>query len=180
MGVFDRVLLALFAAFFGLITVLATFVLGGWTTPVSLIELAMDNTQWRWGMIALLIVLFLASVRLVIVSLHKEVAPNNVIQDNPLGQVHISNEAIENMVIKVGKQVAGVQDVKPRVVLADDGVRIAVKVTLLSEVKIPEVSRQLQETIQEYLTESAGISLQAVKVLVTNITGDVKVKSRLD
>jgi uncharacterized alkaline shock family protein YloU len=103
-----------------------------------------------------------------------------MVKANPLGQIHITVEALENMVLKTGYQIAGIKELKPRIILADNGTTVVLKAIVFSDLNIPEITDKLQLKVKDYLAEVAGIEVREVKVLVTNITGEGKARARVE
>ena len=117
-------------------------------------------------------VLLLMGLRLFWVSLTRR---NNaggkaVVHDYKLGQVRISVLAIENLVKKAVGQLPGVKEVKPRVVEHQKGMGLHIRVVVTPDISIPEVSREIQQKVQEYLAQTTGITVSEIKVIVDNIS----------
>nr|WP_315989158.1 alkaline shock response membrane anchor protein AmaP [Desulforamulus aquiferis] len=104
------------------------------------------------------------------VSVTRQQSGKAVVHDYMLGQVKISLQAIENLVKKVVYQVHGVKDVKPRVIQSTGGIGLHIKAVVAPDISIPEVSREIQHRVQEYLAETTGITVTTIKIYVENIS----------
>lgn len=157
----------------------ALFVIGlaaaGWTTPVNAFQRYLMNDTER-SVIALVVIIYLImSIRFFLQSLATEKRPvQAIVHETDMGQVRITAEALENLVIRVVNQVRGVREVKPRVVCTPEGINIYVRVTLSPETNIPKTSDEIQNNVTNYMDEVAGIKIKTVKLLVDGIASEAK------
>ncbi|ACB85278.1 alkaline shock response membrane anchor protein AmaP [Natranaerobius thermophilus] len=88
-----------------------------------------------------------------------------------MGEVKISLQTIESMVIRAAqKEVKGIKEVKTNIKVSENGVIIYLRGKILADLEIPQVSEQLQKAVKENVESQAGINVKEVKVLVENIT----------
>lgn len=173
MGWFERALLSIYSFITGAIALVAFAVVAvGWNVPGRMWLEVQNSEQQRFVLAVILAAFFLAAVKLLLSSLQKKVVAHTIIKDTALGQIHITVEALENLVLKTGYQISGVKDLKPRIILGDRGVSVILKAVVASDLNIPSLSDQLQLRIKDHLAEVAGIEVRNVKVLVTNISGE--------
>ena len=61
------------------------------------------------------------------------------------------------------------REVKSSVGLAENGVRIRLRLSLMPEAVIPEVSAQLQSTLKDYIETLSGINVKEILVYVEDM-----------
>ncbi len=93
----------------------------------------------------------------------------SIVQYTETGDIRIALTAVENMVLRVSKQIKGIRDTETRVEYNTQGLLIYVKVRVLPDIEIPGLGSQLQEKVKEYVEEITGTSVAEVKVMVENI-----------
>lgn len=170
-GIFDRGLLTVYTVVIFVLSVLAILVFSGWWAQSVNILIDIPHTPMGspvlWTIVG---VLLLASLRLLYVSLRGSNEQRAVVHEYTLGQVRITIPAMEGLVKKVTYQIDGVREVKPRIITTKDGVNITIRVAVAPDINIPDISKQIQHKVKDYLLEITGISVQNVKVLVENIS----------
>ncbi|HEX3033213.1 MAG TPA: alkaline shock response membrane anchor protein AmaP [Bacillota bacterium] len=176
MNWFERSLLSVYSFIVGIISIVSFLVFLGWNGPVALLETTLGSDQLQAAALITTVLMFAASVKLLLTSLQKKVDAHTIIKNSNLGQVNISLEAIENLVRKTGLQIAGIKDLKPRIVVEAQGISVIIKAVVASEVNIPALLDQLQQQVKDYLAEVAGLEVRNVKVLVTSISGSGKLR----
>lgn len=75
----------------------------------------------------------------------------------PDGQVTVSLEAIENFIHRITKHLHGIKEIRPDVVANRKGLHVFVRVTLLEETNIPEISEEIQRVIRKKIQDMLGI-----------------------
>jgi uncharacterized alkaline shock family protein YloU len=180
MGWFDRALLTVYSFFIGILSVVSFLMVIGWEGPFRIWNGVVQSKPQHILLLIGIAIFFLISVKLLVASLNRRVVNHTMVKANPLGQIHITVEALENMVLKTGYQIAGIKELKPRIILADNGTTVVLKAIVFSDLNIPEITDKLQLKVKDYLAEVAGIEVREVKVLVTNITGEGKARARVE
>jgi hypothetical protein len=105
--------------------------------------------------------------------------PEALLQTGEFGEVRITLNALENMVLRVVQQMRGIRDSSRRVVYTPHGLVVYLQVKVLPDQKLPDLTGELQSNVKNYLEEITGIIVSEVKVNVENIILDqvpVKVK----
>lgn len=82
------------------------------------------------------------------------------------GVIRVSVTALDALVHKCVRGFGPVKDCKTQVVNNEDNVAIRVKVTLLPDTMIPDLTQQLQKEIKDYVQGQSGISVSEVTVFV--------------
>ncbi|MDD3653721.1 MAG: alkaline shock response membrane anchor protein AmaP [Desulfotomaculaceae bacterium] len=170
MGPFDRALLAVYTVFLTLIFFLLSSVMLDWTAPLHLLRdlFYPDRSEIFWPMI---LILLLAGIRLFWVAVRRPGGKDRhvILAESALGQVNISLQAIENLVVKVVGQVNGVREVKPKILSDSQGVGVQVRAVVTPDINVPEVSSEIQQRIKERVFEVTGVNVSSVKVFIENI-----------
>lgn len=178
MGIFNRALLTIFslvlAILFGLIFLIALL---PWTTPLTYLIKALANNDQRMVLAILAAVFFLIAIKFLFSSVTVDEAPKHaIVQENKLGQINISLQAIENLVRRMVGQVNGVREIRPQVKEFPEGVSIYIKAIVTPDIKIPQVSEEIQKIVREKVFEITGVTVIDVKILIDNITNDLKAR----
>lgn len=101
--------------------------------------------------------------------------------NNPSGQVTITLFAVEDLIRKIGQEFPQIKELKPNVVANKKrGIQVNIRLTLKSEINIPEFTAQLQETVKNRIQEIFGIDEQIiVRIHVAKIiTQSEKIKKK--
>ncbi len=96
---------------------------------------------------------------------------------NPLGEVKVSAEAIENFIKRTVEQKEEVKEIKARLIKGKKGVEIHSRVSLWSGNNIPEATDNIQSAIKDYTQNVLGIpEVREIKVFVKEIAQRKKEK----
>ncbi len=77
--------------------------------------------------------------------------------DNPMGRVSVSLSAVEDLVKRVGYRQPEIKELRTMILATKRGLQIEVRLTLKSEVNIPEMTGRLQEIIKNKIQETLGV-----------------------
>ncbi|AEF94953.1 protein of unknown function DUF322 [Desulfotomaculum nigrificans CO-1-SRB] len=171
MSPFDRGLLMVYTLLMTAFSVLLLLIVSGWwQQPLYFLWESPYATDWQLYLVIFIAVILVAGLRLLWVSLTRRHAGRAVVHDYMLGQVRISLLAIENLVRKVVYQIHGIKEVKPRVVQGPKGIGLHIKAIVAPDISIPDVSREIQRRVQDYISETTGITVNDIKIIVENIS----------
>jgi hypothetical protein len=82
------------------------------------------------------------------------------------GNIRIALSALDSLVQKQVKSDPGVREARSTIVLAEGGIRVRLRVSLMPEANIPETSTKLQEALKDYVETLSGIHVLEVSVYV--------------
>lgn len=175
MSILNRFLLL----FYTLGIMVALFAVGlavaGWTNIINMFQLSLARDNDRLIIGSITVVFLIISIKFFLHALSNEKRPSQaVVHENSNGQVRVSAEAIVNMVCRVVNQIRGVREVNPRVSFKPEGIYLFIKVIFLPEINIPQTSDEIQDKVNNYMSEVAGITIKSIKILVENISSDIK------
>lgn len=179
MSWFERTLLTIFTFIVCIIAIVAFPAFLGWEAPIRLVQQGLSSSEFQSGGLLLSGFLALAGIKILTIGLHRKSVAHTIIKDTPMGQINISTEAVENLVLKTAQQFSGIKEVRPRIITEKQGIAVIIKVVVTSDVNIPELLDQLQLKVKEYLAEVGGIQVNRVKILVTSISG-TSLRSRVE
>lgn len=175
MGILDRIILTIY-----------TFLLTVLSFGVILLSLRLISTEWvrtsiegiagRWEAGLVGVIFLLVSLRLLLAGLRSRHSGKSIIHHTNLGDVHISLDAVENLVEKVTGHTRGVRGVKVSVQYADAGVAVVLKIVVSQDTNIPMLTQEIQQRVSESVKETIGIETTDIRVIVNNITNDYKAK----
>ncbi|WP_066637577.1 alkaline shock response membrane anchor protein AmaP [Desulfolucanica intricata] len=169
MGPFDRTILSLYTFVLNLIIIIALLVLAGWRYPLNLMQEAIEIPAQKEILFTLLGLFGIGGMRLFWVSLrHRKKGKHAIINENSLGQVRISLQALVNLVEKIVLEEAGIRQVKPKVIEEPAGISININVVVTPDIKVPEITNILQQRVKEYVFNVTGITVNNIKVVVEN------------
>ena len=79
-----------------------------------------------------------------------------VVFHNPHGEVMIALGALEDLGRVVKAEIAGLKDIKLRVVARGKGLNVTARVVLWSDANLPKCTEQVQDSVRHYLQEIVG------------------------
>lgn len=172
MTVLDRVLLVLiFLSLFAKGTLLLAAGLAGWDPRPWFAELGEAMIHgYRVETSLLGLAELLISSYLLSWALRRRHANRAIVQEAELGTVRISLKAVESLVQRAARQVQGVRDVKVDLRSDKQGVSIALSVTVAPDISIPAVSDEIQRRVDQYITQTVGVTVARVAVTFRAVT----------
>ena len=115
----------------------------------------------------LLIVISMMVVQLVVGKFQRE---KTIAFENPDGQVTIALSAIEDFIKRALKQLPEVKELRPNVRAGKRGIAIINRVTLFSDVNIPEITEKIQNIVKTRVQDMLGVEEPiTIKVHVVKI-----------
>ncbi len=171
----DRMFIGIMSLGYLIISVVLVLAALGWTTPVTYVENYLYRTNpWVLGLTGGFV--FIASLTLFLSSFKKKPVMQTAIHETNLGQIRITLPALEHLVLKAAKSVHGIRDIKPFINNTATGLSIQLKVQVLPDVNIPNITADLQKTIRDYMQKTAGTTVQEVRVLVNKVSWENKAR----
>lgn len=176
MGLLDRVLLTVYTIALIVFSALSLLVSLGYHRLFEAFSAAFTGDgRWLTGAVSLLVLV--ASLRLLYSAFARPRA--QVVHETELGDVRVSREAVSNLLQRVAKQVRGIRDVRPEVVIRADGIDAALRIWVSPDVHIPALAAQVQDELRRAVREVVGVELAELTLRVENISADVR-RGRLE
>ncbi|MDD2510249.1 MAG: alkaline shock response membrane anchor protein AmaP [Syntrophomonas sp.] len=151
----------------------------GRAEPLDFINQALSTPQNRVIVGTVAIIVIAVALVMIVSGLKYESKPDSIIVDSSLaGQVSITVPAIKVIIMKAVKKVDGVKEIKPAVSSSNDGLVIYLHTAINPDHNVPEMSKNLQQTVKEYLEDIGGLQVSQVKVLIDDFSNSNKAVSR--
>jgi len=116
---------------------------------------AASNARLVLGLTGILLIFI--SIMVVQLAVGKIRREKTIAFENPDGQVTISLSAIEDFIRRALKQLPEVKELKPTVRAGKKGILIINRVTLFSDVNIPEMTEKIQAMVKSRVQEMLGV-----------------------
>jgi len=124
---------------------------------------ASQNTRLALGIAgALLTLISLMVVQITVGRIQRE---KTIAFENPDGQVTISLTAIEDFIKRALKQLPEVKELRPSVKAGKKGIKIINKVTLFSDINIPETTERIQNIVKSRVQDMLGVE-EPINIMV--------------
>ncbi len=168
MNMFDRIILTLYTLLFSVVSVIVILFS---TRAISLdmfwTSISAFYGRWEVGVVGL--VVLLASLRLLLSGIKFKQSTETIIKNDDNGIISISFNAVENLVLKITRDVENVKDVRVKIRKHDDGISIFLNLVVTHDIIIPELTLELQKNVKNYIQSTAGIAVKDVRINVDNI-----------
>lgn len=172
--IWDRILIGIMSLGYLITSIFLFGVAIGWTSPLALIQNYLLNMINNWLLGASGLILFFLSLTLFLSVFRTKPVKDAIVHETSLGIIRLTLPALENLVIKSAKSVYGIREVKTQIKAQLDSVSIHLKVQVLPDLNIPQITEELQKKVKEYLVKTTGINVDNVKVTVNKITWEAK------
>ncbi|MDB5084326.1 MAG: hypothetical protein JWN30_1212 [Bacilli bacterium] len=161
----DRLLLFVYSV---LVAVLCVFVslitFGLFTDELPLIA--------PWEVVCVAVLLFLISLRFIFYRTrprHADKQSPSIITRTENGEIRISIETLESLVLRAGRSISGISDLRARIRIDETGLRIAIRLIVEPDVDIPATCSGLQTKVKAYVSSLAGVNVEQVIVSVKDL-----------
>ena len=132
--------------------------------------------QFLYG--AILIVLVVVGIGLMFFGIRRETPKTAKIADFESGSIAITVKAIEELVEKYVRESKDIKGLHIRVVSYNEYIDIFTEISIKPDTDIPELTKDMQSGLTEYIQKHTGITVRKNKIMVMNI--DDKLKTRVD
>jgi amino acid transporter len=149
----------------------------GWVIPQTYLQsfLSIPNNIWIIGLASGVVILL--GLLLIAMSLQGERRPRELlIETAALGRVEISATALHDMVLRASRHIREIREIRPVLRYEKDGVAVTLYLKVNPDANVPEVSRALQQEVQNYLEEKAGIHVNRLQVMVEGVSYEARTK----
>lgn len=172
--VFDRILLAVLL----IVAIVASFALFGIAAGLigedvstGFLKLFYANTANRLILAGSGLLLLLIAVKLLFCGRgdrQVQHPASALIRQSDIGGTFISLEAIDTMVQKYCSAQTSIKQSVTTISPAENGVTIGVRISVLPDTEIVELTQKLQHSLKEYVESHTGIAVQEIGILVEN------------
>lgn len=139
--------------------------------PLNYINLALSTPENRVITGTVAAALLIAALTAIVSALKSEEPVNAITIDSTLsGEVSITVPAVNTIIMKAVKKVQGVRDIKPTVINATDGLIVKLHMMINPDYSVPEMCKEIQQIVKQYLEETGGLKVSEVRVLVDDFS----------
>ena len=86
-----------------------------------------------------------------------------------MGEIRISDTAIENIVVSTVKDILGVKDVKVSINSHKNNINLVIKIVATSDRNVPETADDIRKYVKENIERITGIKIKEAEVIIENI-----------
>ncbi len=174
MKILDRLIIALFSLCILVLSfclIVIPFNISGALSIGSIARLVSNmNRNYYYTLVGLL--LFIASIRIIFSGFsRKDNKPigSYLVTKNEFGEIIIYSNTIIGLVQNVVDKFSGISNIKTNVNLFEGQVEIELIGDVLPEINIPEVTKELQSMVKEYIENATGAKVREIKVKANNV-----------
>jgi uncharacterized alkaline shock family protein YloU len=146
----------------------------GWIESLERADVFLADADNRWGVGAVSAFLLLLALWSLVDLLRTPKERDLVIHESGLGSVEISSVALESMIRRAARDVRDVRDVQPVLRTDQNGLVVMLRMSVSPDATLPEISQDVQQTVQENLEKKAGVHVSSVQVLIRSVTADMR------
>jgi len=178
MTVIDKLLILLIDFITMVLSILLIGIYSGILDIKALVDNFENYQKYATGIegVVVGVVLFLISIRVLQLFFRKKKVKQAIVASNELGDVNISLDAINSLVVDIVKEEAVTKDVESRIRVKEDGVHVYLNLVVNSKAVIPELSERLQETLKARVSESTGVKIANVQILIKEINREGRMR----
>lgn len=128
--------------------------------------------NWQTSLIAILVaILFIVvSIKLLLSGAKPRAPISTLIRHTDLGMIRVSASALETMIEKAVRGFKEIKDVKINIAPETEGIKVQLKVLIMPDVILPDLTASLQQKVKEYLENYSGVSVKEVFVYIDNFS----------
>lgn len=149
----------------------------GWVIPQAYLQSYLSITNNSLILGAASGVVILLGLLLIVMSVQGERRPRELlIEDATLGRVDISVTALHDMILRASRHIREIREIRPVLRYEKEGVAVTLHLKVNPDANIPEAAQVLQQEVQSYLEEKAGIHVKRLRVLVEGVSYEARAK----
>lgn len=182
MKILDKIILVIYSMIVLLESVIAIFLIFGWTKVETLVLITKDvlNNYVAYNIVfALSIIFIMLSIKTILFSSSKEKKDKSkkqdklgdgVVLENDEGKLLISRDTIEKLASDVVRNFKNVQDFRTKVIIdAKNNIAIVIELQILQDTVIHDLNTNLQMQVKENIKKVTDLDVKEVNIKVKNI-----------
>ena len=182
MKILDKIILVIYSMIVLLESVIAIFLILGWTKVETLVLITKDvlNNYVAYNIVfALSIIFIMLSIKTILFSSSKEKKDESkkqdklgdgVVLENDEGKLLISRDTIEKLASDVVRNFKNVQDFRTKVIIdAKNNIAIIIELQILQDTVIHDLNTNLQMQVKENIKKVTDLDVKEVNIKVKNI-----------
>jgi uncharacterized alkaline shock family protein YloU len=175
MGIIDRVILTIYTFLLALLS-LGVVLLALNLISLNFVWTSISFIQGQWEAALIGLVFFLVSIRLLLAGVRSRRGKNTIAHHTEMGDVHITLDAVKNLVEKTSRHIRGVRGIKVLVRQEGQGLKVVIRAVISPESNVPNVGSEIQQRVLEHIKNTVGVESVEIQVFVENISNDFKSK----
>ncbi len=172
MKLVDRLLLAILALVAIIVSAFVIIFALGLIDPNAVIGfLTLNTNSLSFILVSVIVsvIIVLISLRMLLMKKRRPMEKSTLLKNSELGMISVSINTINSLTQKSVKSHQGVKDVKSLIITEEDGVRISLKLLIMPDVIIPELTENIQRNVKQYIEKYSGIFVKEVRIFIDNI-----------
>lgn len=184
MNIFYRIVLAIYTVCIIAISILVMVLTVKPSMFLNITESLRLALETRGSAIIIFIAAFLLfgmSLSFLLSGLRNNKDKKAVSKHTNIGEVKISLSTISNIALNVTKRLNGIKETKVDVVKKKNQyISVVIKIIVMPEINIPNLSAEIQGKVKESIQEGTGIEVEEIKVIIENIHTSSSLKARVE
>ncbi|GLG00966.1 hypothetical protein Alches_10050 [Alicyclobacillus hesperidum subsp. aegles] len=173
MSLLDRLLLFLFSVI-GLVVGVVLALVGANVISVTWVSTELLTVPYNMVAIVVGAVAALLSLRFLFYRLSRMQTAEYVALTGDHGQIRISYDTLRQLANRRGSQLKGAESFDSRIRQGQEGILILVRMQVLPDVDIAQLSRDAQTAVKEYVERATGVVVERVLVHVTELAAGAR------
>ncbi|RKD25579.1 hypothetical protein BEP19_01140 [Ammoniphilus oxalaticus] len=178
MNLFDRFILTLYSLALTIVSVVVMAV----TVQIVPYRLVLENLQAvysvgniRYTYFTVAFIFFLISLKFLFQGFRvrgkrdSKTGKAAIAQNTEIGQVRISTNTLDSIILKATRRVRGVREAKSTVTTDETGTTILLQVAVDGETSIPTIVEETQKNVKEQVEKIVGIEVRQIDVKITEV-----------
>lgn len=141
--------------------------------PLMEVKYALQTMElgWKFFLISgsVLIIFLVLSIKLFFVGVKPRASSSTLIKHTELGIIQVSINALEAMAQKAISDFEEVKDMRISISNDIDGISIRLKILVMPDVILPELSVAIQEKVKSYIENHSGVTVKEVLVYIDTL-----------
>jgi len=139
--------------------------------PVYYINLALSTPQNRLAVGLVATVVLVVALIMLMAGFKIEAKPNTIVVDSTLaGEISITVPAIKAIIMKAVRKVEGVKETSADIKSNPEGLIVYLHMMINPDYSVPEMCKNVQAMVKQYLETTGGLRVAEVKVLVDDLS----------
>lgn len=148
----------------------------GWDEPVAYINLALSTPQNRISVGLVGVVILVLAIVMLVTSLKVQSQPKSIVVRTALaGDVSITVSAVKAIIMKAVRKVEGIREIEPSISNSAEGITVYLHAAINPEYSVPEMTKDIQNIVKQYLEEIGGLTVAEIKILVDDFSEGARV-----
>lgn len=183
MKIIDKIILNIYSLIILIESIIVILLVFGWAKIETIIYIITDmlNNHIAYNILfGISVVFIILSIKAmlfknsrdkvdVIETTRKDKMGEGVLLENEDGKLLISKETIERLANSVVNNFDNIQDVRTKVIIENNNIRILVELQILQNTVIRDLNSNLQSRIKEVIKEATELEVNEVNIKIKNI-----------